>query len=238
MTSPAAARPLTVIRPSDGGAVDEDEIEVVHYRVDGPLEFHLPAEGGDQLDLDSGQIDGRRGDKQILHARRLYAVLHGLVPHDHVVHGNLEIPGVDPQAGRGVALGIEVDDQDAIADLGQGGPEVDRRGGLAHTSLLVGDGNHPRELSRGGPLPIEQRVGVRTDRRRPHLRLHRPFLHLHHGRPRGFRRRPGLRGYRLRDDLRQRYRQGRLLDLHRRGGNREGLLHHRRRQQSLVERGR
>ena len=148
------------MRPERRRAVDEDEVEVVHHGVDGPLQLHLPAEGRHQLDLDPGQVDGRGRHEEILDAGRLDAVLQGLVPHDDVVHGELEVAGVDAQAGRGVALGIEVDDQDPVPDLGQGGPEVDGRRGLAHPALLVRDGDHPGQLTGRPVRPVEQLVGV------------------------------------------------------------------------------
>ncbi len=168
MTSSAAARPLTVIRPERRGAVDQDEVEVVDDGVDGPLELQLPAEGGHQLDLDAGQVDGGRGHEEVLDAGRLDAVLERLVPHDHVVHRQLEVPGVDAQAGGGVALGIEIDDQDPVAQLGQRRSEVDGGGGLAHAALLVGDGDDPGQLPGGRLRAVEQFVGVVADGGRPH----------------------------------------------------------------------
>ena len=74
------------------------------------------------------------------------------------------------EAGGGVALGVEVDDQDPVAQLGQGRAQVDRRGGLAHAALLVGDGHEPgerRDARRGG------RSGGGCGRWRPHGRRRR-----------------------------------------------------------------
>src|SRR6201999_2080720 len=45
----------------------------------------------------------------------------------------------DAHAGRGVALRIEVDQQDAAAGRSERGGEVDRRGGLADPAFLIGD---------------------------------------------------------------------------------------------------
>ena len=59
-----------------------------------------------------------------------------------------------PRPGAGVALRIEVDDQDPVAEVGQAGAQVDRGGGLAHAALLVGHGHdpgqRPGEGARGG----------------------------------------------------------------------------------------
>ena len=48
-----------------------------------------------------------------------------------------------PEAGAGVALRVEVDDQHPVAEVGEAGTEVDRRRGLADAALLVGDGHDP-----------------------------------------------------------------------------------------------
>ena len=50
----------------------------------------------------------------------------------------------DAEASGGVALWIGVDQQHLLAHRGQGGAEVDRRGGLAHPALLVGDHQDPQ----------------------------------------------------------------------------------------------
>ena len=50
----------------------------------------------------------------------------------------------DAEAGRGVALRVEVDHQHPVAERRQRGAEVDRGGGLADAALLVGDGEDMR----------------------------------------------------------------------------------------------
>ena len=55
----------------------------------------------------------------------------------------------DAEAGAGIALRVEVDDQHAPAGGGQGGGEIDRRRGLADAALLVGDGE---DAGAGGRL--------------------------------------------------------------------------------------
>src|SRR5262249_8175736 len=57
----------------------------------------------------------------------------------------LDIAVADAHTGRGVALGIEIDDQDPVVEFRQGGPEIHRRSRLAHTALLVGDGDGQRK---------------------------------------------------------------------------------------------
>ena len=48
---------------------------------------------------------------------------------------------LDPEAAGGVALGVEVDDEDPLALLSEIGREVDHRGGLPDAALLVGTGD-------------------------------------------------------------------------------------------------
>ena len=43
------------------------------------------------------------------------------------------------EAGGGVGLGIEIDDQDRLADRGQGRRQIDGRGGLADAAFLIRD---------------------------------------------------------------------------------------------------
>ena len=128
-----------------GRAVDEHEVVVVEDRLEGPAEAQLPAEGRHQLDLGAGQVEAGGRDEQVAHGGRLDAVLEGDVVQHDVVHRRLEVAGVDAQAGAGVALGIEVDDQRPVAEVGQAGAEVHGGRGLAHAALLVGDRQDPRE---------------------------------------------------------------------------------------------
>ena len=50
---------------------------------------------------------------------------------------------VDAAAHGGIALGIEVDQQGALPELGQGRRQIDTGGGLADAALLVGDHEYP-----------------------------------------------------------------------------------------------
>src|SRR5207247_7078668 len=103
----------------------------------------LPAEGGDELDLGAGQVQGGGRHEEVAERGGLDAVLDGDLVDDDVVHRRLEVARVDTDARGGVALGIEVDAQRAVVELGQAGAEVDGGGGLAHAPFLVGDGEPP-----------------------------------------------------------------------------------------------
>src|SRR5246127_5989598 len=55
----------------------------------------------------------------------------------HVIGRAAAAPAIDAKAGGGVTLGIQIDDQHALADGCQRGAEIDRGGGLADAALLV-----------------------------------------------------------------------------------------------------
>ena len=72
----------------------------------------------------------------------------------HVIGRAAAVAAVDAEAGRGVALRIEIDDQHALADRGERGAEIDRGGGLADAALLVGERQHARMAGGGVRRPI------------------------------------------------------------------------------------
>ncbi len=109
-------------QPQRGRAVDEGEVEVPGHALEGLAQLELPAEGGDQLDLGSGQVDGGGGHEEVLQAGRLDTILQRGVAHDDVVHGQLEGAAVDAETGGGVALRVQIYDQDAKAQLSKAGP--------------------------------------------------------------------------------------------------------------------
>ena len=105
---------------------------------------------GDQLDLCSGQVDRSRSHHQPLYIRAgLDHISHGQFVNEDIVDTvHIRIVG-DGQRRGGVALGIDVNDQDLHARSRQGCREVDRRGGLADTALLIGHGDDARFTRRG-----------------------------------------------------------------------------------------
>src|SRR5690606_23508237 len=96
------------------------------------------------LHLEQGDFGGREvavGRQQLVAA--VLGILHGLADRaladQHVVDGVLEGLLVHTAAHGGVALGIEVDQQDAALGGDQRGGQVDAGGGLADPALLIGD---------------------------------------------------------------------------------------------------
>ena len=68
----------------------------------------------------------------------------GGTPHQNVIDGAGPLLPPDAETRRRVALGIDVDDEYALAHRSQCRPEIDRRRGLSHAAFLIGDGQDPR----------------------------------------------------------------------------------------------
>ena len=69
---------------------------------------------------------------------------------DQIVAGHAAGVPSDTQAGRGIALGIEVDQQHLLLHRGESGRQVDRRRRFSDPALLVGDRDDPpRHVRRG-----------------------------------------------------------------------------------------
>ena len=57
--------------------------------------------------------------------------------HQHIVGGELAVGARDAEPGRGIALGVEIDDQRLLADRRQGRAQIDRGRGFADAALLI-----------------------------------------------------------------------------------------------------
>ncbi len=91
-----------------------------------------------QFELEARQIHGRRRDMQPRHRGRHHRFAQGRLADQHVIGRAVAVAAIDAEAGGGVALRIEIDDQHALADRRERGAEIDRGGGLADAALLVG----------------------------------------------------------------------------------------------------
>ena len=67
---------------------------------------------------------------------------------DELIAAKAAIPRRHPKSGGSIALRIEIDQQHGLPRRRERGREVDGRGGLAHASLLVGDGEDARLMDR------------------------------------------------------------------------------------------
>ena len=121
----------------------------------------FPAFDIDQFDFGAGQIRPRRHDVQAGNFRGLHRLADGRRADQHLIGVDLALAPPDAQAGAGVALRIQVDEQHPAADGGKRRAQVDRRGGFADPAFLIGDGDDPRP-------------------RRPPPAIVRPFINRQH----------------------------------------------------------
>ena len=94
---------------------------------------------GAELELEAGEIHGGGRDVQPRYRGRHHALAQLRFADQHVIGRAVAVAAVDAEAGRGVALRIEIDDQHPLADRGERRAEIDRGGGLADAALLVGE---------------------------------------------------------------------------------------------------
>ena len=87
--------------------------------------------------LDPKKVHGRRGDEEARHRGRNDHLAQGFFADQHLVARGHARAAVDAEPGRGVALGIEIDDEDPLADGRQRRSEVDGCRRLADAALLV-----------------------------------------------------------------------------------------------------
>jgi hypothetical protein len=68
----------------------------------------------------------------------------------------LAVPGPwQAETGAGIALRVQIHHQDPLIAGRKGGRQVDRRGGFAHTALLIGDRENSGSGRDAGRHPIK-----------------------------------------------------------------------------------
>lgn len=92
--------------------------------------------------LETEKIHRRRHDIEIGDSGFHRRIANQCIAHQHVIGGKLAILAIDTKAGTGIALRIEIDDQDFFADCGKRGRQIDGRRRLADAALLVGNGDY------------------------------------------------------------------------------------------------
>ncbi len=117
-------------------------------RLERLAELVRPVAVAGDFQLDPEQVHGRGRDAESRHRGRRDDVAQGAVADERVVARGHPAFAVDSEARRSVALRIEVDDQDALADRGQSRAEIDGGGGLADAPLLVGHDEHAGAMLR------------------------------------------------------------------------------------------
>ena len=126
-------------------AIDDQEVEVPVVQRQLVAEDHLPADLAGQLQFGRRQIQVRRDQPQVV-AYRHADFGQTRIPGQHVVHGLLPVAGNHAQMQGRVGLRIQVHQADPPALAGQGGAQVDGRGGLPHAAFLVDDGDRSHAI--------------------------------------------------------------------------------------------
>jgi hypothetical protein len=93
-----------------------------------------------ELDLGTGKVGIRGGEGKVGNPRFADDAGERLAVHKQGIGASLAVVAADSETGRGVALGIEIEQQDAVV-RGEGGGEVDRRRRFADAAFLVGEGD-------------------------------------------------------------------------------------------------
>jgi hypothetical protein len=104
----------------------------------------------DQFDLGTRQIDGGGNQIESGHARGDRGLGDAAIVDEKVVARSFAFGAIDAESGRGIALRIEIDDEDLPAGRGERGADVDGGRRLADAALLVShcDTNHRAGLRR------------------------------------------------------------------------------------------
>jgi hypothetical protein len=127
--------------PEGRRAVEEDVVVFTGDCLNEAREPPLSLGKRGQFDLGPGQADGGRDETQAFDRTRHHEISEGSPIDEGVVHRAPGLSAIDAEAARGIALRIEVDDEDASALEGQVGRQVDDGRRLADAALLVGTGD-------------------------------------------------------------------------------------------------
>src|SRR2546426_3447748 len=121
-------------------AIDHHEVVLVLAGRELLLEESFAAHLGDELDLGAGELDVR-GDEVDPEVAVLHDVAEGdLGIEEQVVKRELDLIGLlEAHVDRQVTLGIEVDEEDSLAELSERASQVHRGGRFANAAFLVGN---------------------------------------------------------------------------------------------------
>ena len=138
-----------------GWAVEQHPVVVdvvVGQRVDRDLDDLFATGPRQQVGLGARQLNG--GGQQVHAVRSLHDGLGGVEAlGQDVVHGDVEVFGVDAEREGQAGLGVEVHQEDRVPQLDQRSTDRGHRGGLGNAALLVGDREGRRSCpGHRGPL--------------------------------------------------------------------------------------
>ena len=123
-----------------GRAIEEDEIErgVVAERLERGAEPGEVILGAGDFDFRPGEFEIAGNEPEVRPAGGDDFFRDRALANEGSVNG-LALERRKAEAAGGIGLGIEVDEQDARAAVGEAGGEIDRGRGLTHAAFLVGD---------------------------------------------------------------------------------------------------
>ena len=116
----------------------------------------LPGDDAHQLDLGTGQVDGRGHDVEVGAVRaRLDDLRERDVVNKDLIGADRALPVLHVERGGGVALRVEIDHQHPLTELRQRGGDVHRRRRLANPAFLVRDNKDPGRVGPGDRLALD-----------------------------------------------------------------------------------
>src|SRR2546425_640327 len=135
-----------------GRAVDHHEVVLVLAGRELFLEEGFAAHLRDELDLRSGELDVRRDEVHTEVAVLDHVTEGDLRIEEQVVERELDLIGLlEAHVDRQVALGIEVDEEDALPEFSERASQVHRGGRFANAAFLVGNRDDSAQTV-AGPL--------------------------------------------------------------------------------------
>ena len=123
------------------GTVNDQVVVVAQRRFDRFTQQIFAAGERGHLDFGADQIDRRRRHAQMGQFRRPDDRVNRLLPDQEIVGRRLQAAAIDSDTAGGVALRVDVEQQDVIFGRRERCGQIDRRGGFADAPLLVGDGD-------------------------------------------------------------------------------------------------
>ncbi len=96
------------------------------------------APGAPRFALEGDEVDGGGDEREARHGGRHARLGERRLAAQDIEGRDFTVPVVDAEPGAGIALRVEVDDEQALADGRERRAEIDGGGGLANAALLVG----------------------------------------------------------------------------------------------------
>ena len=131
-----------------------------------------PARHTGKLKLGTEQIHRGRNNIETRHFRRDNGIFDQRRADQYIIGGNLALVAANAEAGAGIALRIEIDNQHALANGGKRGAEIDGGGRFSDAAFLVGNDEDAWTIRGRKKRPVRPggHTGRGTGDRRRHVR--------------------------------------------------------------------